>query len=238
MLYNALLEAIKRDDVNIVQLLIDNQVGCEDGRLPVEPPVRARAFKVLELFLERGLDINETFRRNEPPVLSIPICTGDMKMVKWLLDHGANPNSRCEWDCTPASYAMFRAPLDIVKYLFEKGADPAYGELLQWAVIRTESNSLEVVRDIVEKGAAIDEIKYAKHLESFNSRKPYGFGTPLHRAAEHGKLDIVMYLLEKGANPLKLDSKEKTPRFWAEARGHAEVVRVLKIAEENHNQAA
>jgi ankyrin repeat protein len=64
-------------------------------------------------------------------------------------------------------------------------------------------------------------------------RKPFGLGTSLHRAAEFGKLDIVNYLLEKGANPLKLDSKARTPRFWAEQRGRTDVARILEDAE-NH----
>jgi len=40
--------------------------------------------------------------------------------------------------------------------------------------------------------------------------------------------------LEMGADPLKLDSKGLTPRFWAEQNGGAaEVVHVLKEAEES-----
>jgi len=169
-------------------------------------------------------------------MFSIPICTHDKEMVIWLLDHGANPNSRCNWDCTPASLAMYTAPIETIEYLFQRGADPLYGELLQWAVIRNKPDGLDVVRQIVEKGAPIDEIKYANDPKSYYLRKPFGLGTPLHRAAEDGKVDIVKYLLEMGADPLKLDSKGRTPRYWAEqSGGTAEVVDVLKEAEESRH---
>jgi hypothetical protein len=66
-LYDSLLEAIQQNNVEMVQFLLNENVT--DGSLPVEPAVRARAFKVLELFLNNGLVINQPFRLNEPPVL-------------------------------------------------------------------------------------------------------------------------------------------------------------------------
>lgn len=153
-------------------------------------------------------------------------------MITWLLDHGANPNSRCNYEFTPALLAMYTAPIETVEYLLQRGADPHYGELLQWAVIRNKPNGLDIVRQLIEKVAPIDEMKYANDPDSYYQRHPFGVGTPLHRAAEDGKVVIVKYLLEMGADPLKLDSKERTPRYWAEKNGNAaEVVQILKEAE-------
>ncbi|KAF1361997.1 ankyrin, partial [Lizonia empirigonia] len=163
----------------------------------------------------------------------IPLSTSDEEMVTWLLDHGADPNSRCEWDLTPTSYAMLKAPLEIIGRLFQRGADPCCGQLLHYAVLRDKPDALVVVRLVVEKGAPINEVKYEKDLKTYSERKLFGLGTPLHRAAEFGKLDIVRYLLENGANPLKRDSKERTPRFWAEKRSPTEVARLLEEAEKH-----
>ena len=159
-------------------------------------------------------------------------------MVVWLLDHGANPNSRCDWDFTPTSYAMLAAPLEIVDYIFQRGANPLCGQLLHYAVLRDKPDALEVVRRLVEKGAPINEIKYENELKTYNEREPFGLGTPLHRAAEFGKVVIVEYLLEMGADSLKLDSKKRTPCFWAEKNGFAEVVRALKEAENLQRERA
>lgn len=92
-----------------------------------------------------------------------------------------------------------------------------------------------MVRRLVELGAPINEIKYEKEANVYWEREPFGLGTPLHRAAEFGKADVVEYLLEHGADPLKLDSKGKTPRFWAEEKKHAEAARILGEAEDRRS---
>lgn len=66
-LYESLLEAIRQNNVGMVQFLFDEGVG--DGRFLVEPAVRARAFDILELFLRKGFNINQPLRPDEPPVL-------------------------------------------------------------------------------------------------------------------------------------------------------------------------
>jgi len=96
---------------------------------------------------------------------------------------------------------MLAAPLETINALFEQGgANPLCGQLLHYAVLRDTSDALEVVRKIVEKGAPINEIKYEKEPETYIERKPFGLGTPLHRAAEFGKKDVVEYLLKMGAD--------------------------------------
>ncbi|KAF2864717.1 hypothetical protein BDV95DRAFT_680809 [Massariosphaeria phaeospora] len=95
---------------------------------------------------------------------------------------------------------------------WEMGANPHCGQLLHWAVIKDKVDALQVVRRIVELG--------------------FGLGTLLHRAAEFGKVDIVKYLLEAGADPLKLDTKGQTPRHWAETSNFTELALILKEAEE------
>jgi len=66
-LYNSLAEAIKQQNMEIVQFLLNENVA--NGNLPVEIAVRSRAFKVLELFLSYGWDINQPMARNDPSVL-------------------------------------------------------------------------------------------------------------------------------------------------------------------------
>lgn len=64
--FGSLREAISRDDVKMVQFLLEAKVAT---KLPAEVAVRCRAFKVLELFLQLGWDINQPRARNNPSVL-------------------------------------------------------------------------------------------------------------------------------------------------------------------------
>ncbi|CBX99859.1 hypothetical protein LEMA_P074480.1 [Plenodomus lingam JN3] len=224
--FASLSEAISRKDIRVVQHLLDENVA--GGHLPADDAVRSQAYEILALFLTRGWDINEPMGRNLPAVLGIPSSTSDEEMVAWLLDHGADPNSRCDWDLTSTSYAMLQAPLQTIQTLFQRGADPHRGQLLHYTVLRDKPDALAVVRLVVEKGAAVNEVKYEKEPKTYAERKPFSLGTALYRAAEFGKLEIVGYLVDKGADPLKLDSKERTPRFWAEKRGHGEVCWFLR----------
>jgi len=152
-------------------------------------------------------------------------------MVTWFLDHGADPNARCAWDFTPTSQAVFEAPFSLITYIFSRGADAQRGQLLQHAIHRNDPNALTIVQLLVERGAPINEVKYENEPNVYWEREPFGLGTPLHRAAELGKGDVVEYLLEQGADPLKLDSRGERPRFWAEKRGFIDIARVLLEAE-------
>ncbi|KAJ8106767.1 hypothetical protein OPT61_g9325 [Boeremia exigua] len=219
-LYCSLTEAIRQQNIEIVEFLLDENVA--KGNLPVEVAVRSRAFKVLGLFLQLSTFIYTP---------SIPLCTSDKEMVMWLLDHGANPNSCCHLDFTPTLYAMLAAPLETINALFERGANPHCRQLLHYAVLRDAPDALDMVCKIVEKGVVINKIKYQTEPETYIERRPFGLGTPLHRAAEFGKKNIVEYLLKMGADPLKWDSKGRTPRCWAEKEGFTDVARVLDEAE-------
>lgn len=66
-IYESLSEAIRQNNIQMVQFLLDENVA--GGVLPVEEAVRRRAFGVLELFLRSGCDVNQPRGRNEPPVL-------------------------------------------------------------------------------------------------------------------------------------------------------------------------
>lgn len=68
-LYDSITTAIERHDLAMVQFLLDEEVTTRNALLPFEDAVRCRAFEVLELFLQRGWDINKPLHRNEPPVL-------------------------------------------------------------------------------------------------------------------------------------------------------------------------
>ncbi|CAK9253192.1 unnamed protein product, partial [Sphagnum jensenii] len=51
--------------------------------------------------------------------------------------------------------------------------------------------------------------------------------TPLHRAAEKGHLDVVKYLVEKGADVKAANKYGYTPLHWAASSGKLDIVKYL-----------
>ena len=46
----------------------------------------------------------------------------DTELVRWLIEHGADPNARCRYDITPLSVAAATASKEVIELLFELGA--------------------------------------------------------------------------------------------------------------------
>ena len=67
---------------------------------------------------------------------------GNVRGVKWLLDHGADPNARWTmWDddVVPLHFAALEGRADVVRVLLDAGADPTIrdkkydGDAIGWA---------------------------------------------------------------------------------------------------------
>jgi hypothetical protein len=77
-----------------------------------------------------------------PGVLHMLAKRGDVRGVRWLLDHGADPNARWgHWDAevTPLHLATAQGHADVVRLLLAAGADPSIrdskhdGDAIGWA---------------------------------------------------------------------------------------------------------
>ncbi|KAF3392492.1 hypothetical protein F1880_008793 [Penicillium rolfsii] len=200
-----MIEAIKRDDVRFIKELLDRG-------LPMDPlyaleAVNAKSKDALEVFLKNGWDINQPISELKTPILGYAIA--DEEMVAWLLDHGADPNRQCVIDLTPLSHAVESAPVSVIQLMLNRGGDVRKGQLLHHAIERHGDN-IAVLSLLLEKEVDIDSNMYEDH---YPSRAIFFFmdlGTPLHKAAELGKADVVRYLVSKGANLNKKDSKGRT----------------------------
>ncbi|GBP23947.1 Ankyrin repeat domain-containing protein 39 [Eumeta japonica] len=74
---------------------------------------------------------------------------------------------------------------------------------------------LEICQCLVKNGAIIDAVTKS------------GKATPLQRAATAGKIDVVVYLIEAGANPLLQDADGKTALHRAVESGNLPIIQKL-----------
>lgn len=109
-----------------------------------------------------------------------------LDQVKELIIAGADPNERTEYFETPLRVSSRLGRFDVVKYLFESGADPSH---LNWSPLfhAIAYGSLQQVRDCRENGADL------------TARDTWD-RTPFLLAVQSGETDKVDYLLSVGAD--------------------------------------
>jgi len=101
-------------------------------------------------------------------------------------------------------------------------AQETLDEALAFACIRGQGDSASL---LVRQGARGDE------LVSPGGRSPR---TALHEAANRGHEELVMMLLDAGANPCVLDSRwHGTPAGWADEGGHPRLAALLRDREKD-----
>jgi ankyrin repeat protein len=118
--------------------------------------------------------------------------------VQWFLDQGADPDARCYLDLTALSFAVRRADRSAITLLFDRGSVEK-GQLVHHAVKR-DQDPISNLQLLVSRGASLDKIQYSGHFDSWNHEHFKGLDTPLHRAVELRKVDVVQYLLQMGAD--------------------------------------
>lgn len=69
---------------------------------------------------------------------------------------------------------------------------------------------------------------FENHPASYNLKKPFGIGTPLHEAVELNKVDVVKALLNKGADPAIRDARGASAIDKAERNGLSAIVDLLR----------
>ena len=221
--------AIKGSHISIVSCLVDN--GITPNWAHFECAMQLQYYPFLELCLDLGFDLNEPQSRFNPPRLAETL--EDEKLMQWFLDHGADPNAESEMDSTPLSRAVRCAPFHIIVLFFDIGGPSSieHGQLLHHAVYRDLPDRLKVIEYVLMKGALpkINNLKYHDRPRLAEEENwVIGAKTPVHWAAMNGKLDVVKYLVMRGANPTIRDGKGRLAIDEAQTAGFDNVVKYLQ----------
>ncbi|KAL9123454.1 MAG: hypothetical protein Q9217_007103 [Psora testacea] len=221
--------AIKGHHVSIAFCLIDH--GITPNWAHFDCALQLKDYSFLELCLDQqGFDLNEPRSRLNPARLADTF--EDEKLMQWFLDHGADPNAESETGSTPLARAVQFAPFHIIALLFDVGGPSSieHGELLLHAVLRDLPDRLKVIEYVLTKGALskINNLKYHDRPRLAEEENwVIGAKTPVHWAAMTGKLDVVKYLVLRGADPMIPDGKGRLAIDDAQTTGFDHVVKYL-----------
>jgi ankyrin repeat protein len=161
----------------------------DGGMTPLLFAVRDGNVAMMRLLLELGADINQVSGNRTSPLL-IALLNGQVGMATELLERGANPNAADDYhraalfaaidlrnfnhDKYPFLYSDGRDPLDLIKALLDKGADPN---------LRTDTVPVHGL------------MQFDGSWVNFDGQ------TSFIRAALSGDIDVMRLLLQHGADP-------------------------------------
>eukprot|EP00210_Caulerpa_lentillifera_P005472 g5232.t1 len=217
---------------------------------PVAIAVQKGYLSLLKLFMSHvGMDV---IQKKEPKaILEIAAATGQLEMVKLLVESGVDATERSgEKGLSALHEAALAGSAEIVRFLLSTGikidTKSFSGETSLH--LAAKSGQLEVAQCLVERGANVNETRgtghSAIHFAAARGDIPLArlllnkgadleaaaedVGTPLYLSAERGQLYMVKFLLKKGALvDVSCTEKKRTPLHIASAVGQLPVIEAL-----------
>jgi ankyrin repeat protein len=167
---------------------------------------------MMELLLSHGADVDALWHGHFP-IIFAPCESMDPAALKWLLDHGANPNCRdhaieisghpypgTALDYLIASYARSAQRLSAcIDILLEAGGATKYDAP---AVLKLLRGRLDDLAELIDADPALVNRRFSQldcGMSGGRSLTLQG-GTLLHVAAEYGNLAAAALLLDRGSD--------------------------------------
>ncbi len=225
--YPELLAALKRRDVQAFYSIASELEVVELQQCVDEWALGMESMDVARYLFDRGVNVNASGRHGFT-LLHDAAYANNVALIEWLVDHGANPDSRTHLERTPLVQADDGMAVDAIHALVNAGAnvnaqDSSGYSALHWSATR---GHIETTRALLECGANAElrtsDGETALHLVpgvwdycretgheivrllvqygiDVNARDQHGWDA-ISLAAFRGYDRVVVVLLESGAN--------------------------------------
>ena len=184
---------------DIVQFLLDNgadmMIADDNGNFPIHTASNKGQVRCVELLIKKGANVDLLNRKNLTP-LHFAVCGDQYETTKLLINYGANVNSRNKGN----SYlynASSHGNLLMVELLLQCGAIidiPGRTATNSALHVASTKGHYKVISCLLNRGASLT-LKDEKF-------------SPLFTAIHHKRLEAVDVLLDAGADPNVVVSKE------------------------------
>ncbi|KAL8797999.1 MAG: hypothetical protein Q9182_007047 [Xanthomendoza sp. 2 TL-2023] len=150
-------------------------------------------------------------------------------MVTYILDRGGDPGRVTDetplWQnhFLPIETAALCATAEVANLLLRHGASLQSTAALNIAAKHPKDQRLEMVKCLVQAGADVN----ATARESDMNHGELGWGPPLISAINKQYIEVIRYLLENGANPLKPNDDGEDAFRVAAKVGNQEIIQLL-----------
>ena len=153
-------------------------------------------------------------------ILMMPAKAGALQMVKLLMQYGARVPELLKW----TQFYYFER-FDSAAFLIQNGMSP---NTMNWHLVT-------ILHDMAEKGNIAMAELLIKHGASINAIEEEYQSTPLGMAARWGQIEMVEFLLNKGADPQLAGATWSTPLSWSRSKSHGEIESILLKAGADKN---
>lgn len=240
-----LIIAIKNDNLSVVKYLVFEDpsiVNCT--AMYFEKPIHVaciyKKLKILKFLVSEGGNINSRGYSGNTPLHVASSIDNNVEILEYLISLGCDLKIKNDDNKTPIQIST----VENIKYFLSRGINCDISflknshqqEIMDFLATpkiyqekKKKTLTLEdLSRDLVKaaKKCDLDLIRFlVDNGANVNVRNDDGC-TPLHFACESGEIDIVEYLVFKGAD-LEVETFEETPLFKAVSQGHSKVVKYL-----------